>query len=131
MAVDFDADEVVGAIEKDMARTIREFAEVLTTAAVDLTPVKTGALKRNWQISIGSFSTRPRRGRDRSGTATIVEARAVIASYRRPNRRMYLVNNLPYAGAIDSGTSRKSPMGLSDPAIAAASMSRALANRDI
>ena len=30
MAVDFDADEVVGAIEKDLARTIREFAEVLT-----------------------------------------------------------------------------------------------------
>ena len=55
----------------------------------------------------------------------------MIASYRKPNRKMYLTNNLPYAGAVDSGTSRKSPMGLSDPAIAAASMSKALQSRDI
>ena len=129
--MEFDADEVVGAIEKDLARTVREFASVLVTAAVDLSPVKTGLLKRNWVLSIGSFSTLPRRGQDRSGAATKAEALGVIASYRKPNRKMFLVNNVPYAGTIDSGTSRKSPMGLSDPAIAAASMSRALANRVI
>lgn len=108
-------------------RTRGGFVENLFQAVVDHTPVDTGMLRSNWQSASG------RRPQGLSGlrgeSAVEAEIASAAASVGDNDGEMFLVNNLPYAAAVEYGyhgaggpaeESRKSPAGMLRGALAEA-----------
>lgn len=75
------------------------------------TPVLTGRLRGNWQVTI-NFEPHSRLDiEDKTGGATI--SKGVAASEEiKPFSLVFIVNNLPYAEPIESGYSIKAPEGM-------------------
>tara|TARA_R110000772_G_scaffold170373_3_gene282274 strand:- start:3410 stop:3799 length:390 start_codon:yes stop_codon:yes gene_type:complete len=73
------------------------------------TPVKTGRLRGNWQTDINqpSVGTLDRN----SSTPAISEAVSKVNKATLDDS-IFLVNNLPYANAIENGSSAQAPEGM-------------------
>jgi hypothetical protein len=87
----------------------------LTHALIMGTPVLTGKARGNWQVSLDSANT------DvldiRSADEAFSEAQTVVAAMT-VNSEIYVVNNVPYIIAINTGHSKKVPEGWIEAAIA-------------
>jgi hypothetical protein len=76
------------------------------------TPVDTGRLRGNWQVSEGDPIKTTTARLDKSGQGPISEVNAVAAQ-SDGDVSIYLTNNLPYAGKIEfEGYSGKAPEGM-------------------
>lgn len=71
------------------------------------TPVDTGRLRGNWNASLNS----PDRSTTDSTTPKMGEAQSVMQRAGNGDTA-YFTNNLPYAGDIESGTSKQAPIGM-------------------
>lgn len=85
----------------------------LSSRIIEDTPVDTGRLRGNWQASFDAAKSgklsRTQIGPQGSATA---EADQVIGRYQ-PGQTFYLTNNLPYAGVIEfGGSKKKAPQGM-------------------
>lgn len=84
----------------------------LFNAIIQDTPVDTGRLRGNWQLSL----RRPKRGEIERFDKTGVQALRLADQEMRGARgdvTVYFVNNLPYAARIEfTGYSRQSPEGM-------------------
>lgn len=83
----------------------------LLTRVVLLTPVDTGALRGNWQVTISQIPTRVLKVKDKEGDKTIAKGTRKINSLK-PNPRgyvIYLSNNMEYASYVENGTSKMAP----------------------
>lgn len=67
------------------------------------TPVDTGRARANWQTSIGSASGGVTEETDKAGGATIGKILPAVAGAETTDATMYLTNNLPYIGVLESG----------------------------
>lgn len=105
-------------IQKFVKKTGANMDEVFQKVAFDIsksvikrTPVDSGRLKGNWQSSISSAKTGTLERLDKSGNASTSEAQAVIGGLKAGDT-FFIVNNLPYAKAIEEGHSPQAPQGM-------------------
>lgn len=70
-----------------------------------------GRLRANWTVSLGAPSTAVVDGTDQSGQHAIQQGLAVI-QHADGVQDIFLVNNLPYARAIEYGHSKQAPAGM-------------------
>lgn len=96
--------------EKAIDQTVRGITLRLFSGVVQSTPVDTGRLKGNWQVSQGSPATGTLTSVDKSGAVTIA---AIAVGMGGWGSVTYLANNLPYAHRIEfDGWSKQSPAGM-------------------
>jgi hypothetical protein len=95
-----NADQVVRKIDLDVA-----------TSVIMGTPVRTGRARANWFPSIGTPSDAVGDQVDRSGSATVERANALIAQ-QQGGHVFYLTNNVPYIVPLEQGSSKQAPAGM-------------------
>lgn len=106
-----DSLNAIEAVAKDIIIEIGE-------SVVTLTPVKTGRLKGNWQMTVGSPSMHSLIRYDFRGHETLEDINKGAMSFTA-GQIAYIVNNLSYAGFIEDGGSRyKAPEGMVKPTMA-------------
>lgn len=103
-------------------RTRNDFVENLFQTVIDRTPVATGKLRANWRAASGEAPAGESEGR--SGDAAASEIRAAASSLGDRDGEILLVNNLPYARAVEYGAypteNRTAPAGMVRGALAEA-----------
>ena len=90
---------------------VRKVALDLFRKVIVKSPVDTGRFKGNWQVAIGSIPAGTLSINDKSGTATIAKVTAEALNMKAGDV-IYLVNNLPYARALEYGHSKQAPAGM-------------------
>lgn len=75
------------------------------------TPVDTGRARGNWFVAIGAPSGVTTDATDKSGGQTINSGAAVISGLTRA-QAIFITNNLPYIGKLESGSSVQAPQGM-------------------
>lgn len=82
-------------------------------AVVESTPVDTGRLRGNWQASISQpIEVETESTAKKDALAAIESALAPVAA---DDKTVFLSNNVPYAGIIESGKSKQAPEGMMRP----------------
>ena len=93
-------------------RMVRGTEIQLFSAVIMDTPVDTGRLRGNWQISLDTPKTGVTDIDDKSGALTVASVVSFTATLKG-GRLTYLANNLPYAERIEYGWSKvKAPEGM-------------------
>ena len=87
---------------------IRGTALDLSSSIIKRTPVKTGRLRGNWQTEINGF---PISEINSTASQATAKNRQVINTAKIKDA-IYFVNNLPYAGVIERGSSSQAPQGM-------------------
>jgi hypothetical protein len=90
---------------------VRKVALEMFSRVIQKSPVDTGRFKGNWQVAIGSIPDGTLQLDDKAGTATMAKVTAV-ALQLEAGQVIYLVNNLPYAQALEYGHSKQAPQGM-------------------
>jgi hypothetical protein len=75
---------------------------------IQRTPVDTGRLRSNWQVSIGSY---PAETVTQTPAIAVTKGNAEIGKAQMKDS-IYIVNNLPYAHVIELGSSKQAPQGM-------------------
>ena len=101
-----------------VAEASRALALAVLEGLVARTPVRSGRARANWQASAGRPQTDVLEQTDKDGRATIIRCRAAIAR-AGPFETIWIVNNLPYIGVLEQGTSRQAPRGMAAATLAA------------
>jgi len=70
-----------------------------------------GRLRANWQCTLNSPATGKLEAKDKTGTQTISKTKAVTERAKLTSS-LFLINNLPYAEAIEDGWSGQAPWGM-------------------
>lgn len=97
--------------EKGIDKTVRAITFALFREVIQRTPVDSGRLKGNWQVSIGAPANGTVTTTDKSGATTITSMAAGMGGW---GSTTYLANNLPYAHRIeyDGWSHTKAPAGM-------------------
>jgi len=97
--------------EKALDQTVRAITFSLFREVVQRTPVDTGRLKGNWQVSIGAPASGTLATNDPSGGATLGK---IVAGIGGAGSTTFLANNLAYAQRIeyDGWSHTKAPAGM-------------------
>jgi hypothetical protein len=78
---------------------------------VRMNPVDTGRMRANWQVTQDVPATDEVEAEDKGGGKTIAAGSGVIAG-APPYSVTYIANNVPYAEAIENGSSKQAPAGM-------------------
>lgn len=108
------ADQVSAFTRKTEAKietAIRKIALDVFAEVIMMSPVDTGRFRGNWQVAIGSTPSGTLEIDDKAGTATLAKAQAEALGLRA-GQTIFLVNNLPYAQALEYGYSNQAPGGM-------------------
>lgn len=110
-------------IQKYADKALLSVAQVLRTVALDVdaevvtrSPVLTGRFRANNNVGLGQADL-SEYSPDPDGNTTTARAHAVIAQ-ATGHDVIVISNNLPYAKAIESGSSRKAPTGVYEVTLA-------------
>jgi hypothetical protein len=90
---------------------VRSTALGLQSGMVERTPVDTGRAKNNWQCGVGAVDFSANEAPDRAGGGAISRTAAALEAWR-PGRSIHLTNSMPYAQALEDGSSRQAPYGM-------------------
>lgn len=135
MAIDFDPDEIMAAIEAAVIEDLQETAGRIHRTVVLASPVGDptlwqmpeaapagyvgGSFRGNWLIGVGADPVDESPAVDPSGALTIREGeltlRLDVTSLREP---IFIVNDLPYANRLNNGWSTQAPAGFVEQSIA-------------
>lgn len=97
-------------LQRILDRAAREACLELTRRVIQRTPVKTGALRGGWQAGVGAPP--PGQGSpDPQGAAALERAARAVRDMGAGDV-FRLVNRLPYAGAVEYGSSRRPPRAM-------------------
>jgi hypothetical protein len=98
-------------INKRAEKMVRGTVIGCAARIIKRTPVDEGTLRGNWQPSIGQPVQTTIERMDKNGTAS---ASDVSREGQRLNigSVFYMTNNLPYAAAIEFGSSKQEPQGM-------------------
>lgn len=99
---------------QDKAEDTVKFAVLgLFRAIVLKTPVDTGHLAYNWQVSVDSPETGIKQGVDPDKQNTLQQGQADIGKWTLKNKMLWIANNVEYAEDIEYGKSKlKAPQGM-------------------
>jgi len=97
--------------EKAVDQTVRAVTFALFSEVIDRSPVDTGRLKGNWQVSIGTPVSGTLTVTDKDGGTTKTRMAGGIGGWGSVT---YMANNLPYANRIeyDGWSHTKAPAGM-------------------
>lgn len=107
-------DEVAAWVAKTNAKmelAVRKIALDVFTEVILMSPVDTGRFRGNWQVAIGDVPAGTLEIEDKDGTATISKVQAATMGLE-VGQTIYLINNLPYAQALEFGSSQQAPGGM-------------------
>ena len=96
-------------------QVIKKSIAKLANDIIMSTPVDTGQLRANWNVSLGSPNTEAALGKtDRSGVATSNRIESNLEKFNvKRNSKIFLSNNLNYATRIEFGHhSQQAPAGM-------------------
>jgi hypothetical protein len=96
--------------QKVLAVTRRLAFEALARV-IQKSPVREGRFRGNWQLAIGVRPDGVVEAIDPIGGAPQAKGMQTIAELQ-PFQVVYLVNNLPYAEALENGHSQQAPAGV-------------------
>lgn len=108
------SDQVAAFTRKTEAKiemAIRKIAIDVFAEVIMMSPVDTGRFRGNWQVAIGTMPTGTVEIDDKAGTATLNKAQAQAMGLKA-GETIFLVNNLPYARALEYGLSKQAPGGM-------------------
>lgn len=108
------ADQVSAFVQRTDAKietAVRKIALDVFAEVIMMSPVDTGRFRGNWQVAIGSVPSGTVEIDDKAGTATLSRAQATALGLKA-GQVIYLVNNLPYAAALEYGYSQQAPGGM-------------------
>lgn len=101
--------------KNDIPENVRKVHRAVSLEAlkgvVRMSPVDTGRLRANWQVSNGSPATGDLDATDKRGGATIAKGSTANAS-AEPYTETFITNNLPYSEFIENGGSDQAPQGM-------------------
>jgi len=101
--------------EADMLREIdlriRKIGLELLKKLIDKTPVDTGHLRHNWQVTINTQTDTELAGEDTGGIATFNRERVKLTNLGT-GPLVVFQNPAPYAERIETGTSKQAPQGM-------------------
>lgn len=94
----------------------RKIALDMTTRVIMRSPVDTGRFRGNWQTAIGvvpggTTERKDKLPRGAPGGRAFAQAQRTSLQFG-PGQIIYLVNNLPYAVALEHGWSKQAPAGM-------------------
>lgn len=96
------------------------FARAFLGSVVPATPVATGKARSNYVVGIRTKNRTIREaGIDKAGRVSLNEGLRDIAR-AQPGETVYISNNVPYIGALNSGSSKQVPAGFIQRAFAEA-----------
>lgn len=108
------ADDVAKWSAKTQAKIETAFRKIsldVFTEVILMSPVDEGTFRGNWQCAIGNVPQGTLDLTDPSGTATIAKVDAEVLGLKA-GQTIFLVNNLPYAQALEYGHSQQAPGGM-------------------
>lgn len=88
---------------------LRKIALDVFGRVIQKSPVDTGRFKSNWLCAVGTIPAGTTLAIDVTAAITRMEAAALGA---KTGDVIYLVNNLPYARALEYGHSKQAPAGM-------------------
>lgn len=104
-------DKRISAVPKRVEMLHRGVAMEALRRVVLMSPVDTGRFRGNWQASVDTPKAGELDATDKQGGATIAAGAVVVATIR-PYSTSWFVNNLPYAIALERGSSTQAPHGV-------------------
>lgn len=90
---------------------VRKIAIDVFREVIMMSPVDTGRFRGNWQVAIGTIPDGTVEIDDKAGTATLAKVQAEALGLKA-GETIFLVNNLPYARALEYGLSQQAPGGM-------------------
>jgi len=123
MAILFDPKEIARAISAEIGREVIDVYTRFIQTVVPATPKKTGLAQGNWRTSIVNI---PDGVIARTSGARAISSgiQSVRAGRNRLSRgrggTIWVVNNVPYIGLLNSGSSAQAPAFFVETALAAA-----------
>ena len=107
------------AVEEAACKLAVETAQTIVGDLTFKTPVDTSQALSNWIVTLDSPSTQTVKPhftgeggstQRASAAETINQARAILAK-KKPGRKIYITNNLPYIRRLNDGYSKQAPAG--------------------
>ena len=95
----------------DLKTVIRKITLEAFKRIISRTPVDTGMARGNWIVSAGAPVTFQVTAGDKSGSATIAAAANGVLSWSCQGS-LFMVNNQPYIGTLEYGSSTQAPGGM-------------------
>lgn len=101
--------DLVSEVEATLAEDYRKVATKLLDNLVDATPVDTGRLKANWNVSKGNMDTTYDEAlTDPGGSIPKENGRATTTTAQLENT-IYYTNATPYGNYVNAGTDKQRP----------------------
>lgn len=110
MSFKLDIQRFNAAVEDKANKVFRGVGLSMLSRVVMRTPVDTGRLKGNWQAEINAPSSGSSDEEDSAGGKTINKGYGKMKPAKFGDS-IYIVNNLPYAQAIEDGHGKKNKPG--------------------
>jgi len=112
MSFSSDINKFTLKVKDNGEKVIRGTALALFSDVVVATPVDTGRLRGDWQVTVNTPANSHTEIADKSGAVAIKAITGQVFGFRLGSK-LYLINTLPYAKAIEEGHSRvKAPAGM-------------------
>lgn len=98
-------------VEGNVLAVTKKLALEALLRVIQKSPVLLGRFRGNWQLAIGVRPDGTVEAVDPNGSATQSKGLRTLGEMR-PFEKVFLVNNLPYAGEIENGHSQQAPSGV-------------------
>lgn len=106
-------------VEGDLTQQRRIITMEVLQGVVLASPVDKGTFRASHQVTVDAVSTSYDMSKqDKSGSATISDGLAAIASIDKPFGESTVQTNLPYAETLEEGHSAQAPSGVYRPTFA-------------
>jgi hypothetical protein len=113
-----------GKVVDSSAAMVRKVALVVDQTVVMATPVDTGRARANWIVGLNEVPTQNRPEEEVGEQIALSQARQAIASFKRNDQYIAIVNNLDYIKPLEDGSSAQAPQGMIKQALAAGAAAR-------
>jgi len=110
-------EDLAAAIERHIAGVVSSIGRAVTGRVVDATPIDTTHARSNWIPSIGTPHEGEAGSKESPSSVEQSVGLAQLQSYRLEQGDIFVTNNVPYMGALDSGSSPQAEAGFIDDAI--------------
>lgn len=117
-------------VEGNTDKTVQKVATVIDRLVVSETPVDQGTARSNWLVSrnsprtdkINAYAPGQKGSTGAQNTQAALSQGAAEINARKHGEDVYITNNLPYIGLLNSGSSQQAPAGFVEKAVEAASV---------
>lgn len=104
-----DPSKFIGVAEDDLLTMVRIITLDAFGVIIRMSPVDTGRYRGNHRLTVGQPSDATTNNTSLSNQS---EAQSTIAALNVPYTTVYIQNGLPYAEALENGSSTQAPQGV-------------------